>query len=172
MKNIILLALLVLVGLGCASVPNRPPAGTPDELVDFYEADPSLRGFLSRSYGYAIFPSVGKAGFGVGGAYGKGWVYEQGRFVGTSELVQVTIGFQIGGKGYSELIVFENERSFRDFSLGKLKLAAQVSAVAATSGASATAPYRNGVAIFITSEAGLMGEVSIGGQTFSFKPAK
>jgi len=157
--------------VACVSVPDVPNRSPSRELEAFYDVDPGLRGFVSRAYGYALYPSVGKGGLGIGGAYGKGWVYEHGRFVGTSELVQVTYGLQIGGKSYSELVVFEDERSFRHFKESKLQLAAQVAAVAVRTGASVNASYRNGVAIFTAAETGLMGEISVGGQQFSFKPA-
>jgi len=164
--------LLVATFIGCTTIPDVPNQSPSRELEAFYDADPSLRNFVAKSYGYALYPSVGKGGFFVGGAYGKGWVYEHGHFVGTSELVQATYGLQIGGKSYSELVVFEDERSFKNFKEGKLQLAAQIAAVAIRTGASVNASYRNGVAIFTAAETGLMGEISVGGQQFSFKPVR
>jgi lipid-binding SYLF domain-containing protein len=161
---------ILLLCTACAHVPNEPTHSPAVELQEYYEVDPGMRNFVAGAYGYAIYPSVGKGGFGIGGAYGKGWVYEQGHFIGTSELVQVTYGLQIGGKAYSELVVFQDERSLRDFKKGNLQLSAQVSAVAVRTGGSANASYRNGVAIFTAAEKGLMGEISVGGQQFSFTP--
>lgn len=172
MKKItLMLSMLSLLAVSCVSVPNRPYQSASVELQPFYEADDSLKSFIANAYGYAIYPSVGKGGFGLGGAYGKGWVYENGRFIGTSELVQVTYGLQIGGKSYAELVVFQNAAALREFKEGRLQLAAQVSAVALRTGVSRNAPYRNGVAIFTAAEQGLMGEISVGGQQFSFKPS-
>lgn len=156
----------------CATVPNKPSMSRAEILEPFFDADSSFRDFISNAYGYAVYPSVGKGGFAIGGAFGKGWVFERGRFVGTSELVQVTYGLQIGGKSYSEIVVFENARAFKNFKEGHLQLSAQISAVALGTGASKNVPYRNGVAIFTANEQGLMGEISVGGQRFSFEPGK
>lgn len=134
--------------------------------------DPSLDEFLKNGYGYAIFPSVGKGGLVVGGAYGQGVVYEGDKLIGYADLTQATIGLQLGGQSYSELIVFQNEQALRTFTSGSLEFAAQASAVALKSGASADANYTDGVAVFTRSNAGLMYEASIGGQNFDFVPVE
>lgn len=133
-------------------------------------ADPSLQTFLDRAYGYAIFPTVGKGGAGVGGAYGKGEVFERGVKIGYCDLSQATIGLQLGGQAYTEVIAFENKAALDNFKSGKLKFAAQATAVALKSGASANAKYTDGVSVFTTNESGLMAEAAIGGQSFSFLP--
>lgn len=133
--------------------------------------DPSLDEFIMSGHGYAIFPSVGKGGVGLGGAYGKGVVYEGDRLLGYTDLTQATIGLQLGGQSYSELIVFENEMALRDFTSGDLEFAAQASAVALKAGASADAEFTDGVAVFTRPIGGLMYEASIGGQQFDFVPA-
>jgi lipid-binding SYLF domain-containing protein len=133
------------------------------------KADPEITRFLDEAAGYAVFPSVGKGGAGLGGAYGKGVVFEGGKAVGWTSLTQVTVGFQLGGQAYSEIIFFETPRALADFKKGQLALAAQVSAVVAASGASANAKYQQGVAVFTLPKAGLMSEASVGGQKFSFR---
>ena len=97
-------------------------------------------------------------------------VYEQGRRIGTTELTQVTVGLQIGGQTYSELIFFQREGDLRSFCRGNFEFDAQATAVALDSGAGANADYDKGVAIFTLGEKGLMAEASIGGQKFSFEP--
>jgi lipid-binding SYLF domain-containing protein len=149
--------------------------GVPDKdiavTIDAFKAkDPTMQTFFDKAYGYAVFPNVGKGAFFVGGAYGEGKVYEKGNLIGTSELTQVTVGFQAGGQAYSEIIFFKDKKTLNDFKAGKFKLGAQASAVAATSGASANVDYSEGVAIFTMTKGGLMLEASVGGQKFSFKP--
>lgn len=131
--------------------------------------DPSLVANFNRAAGYAVFPSVGKGGVGVGGAYGKGVLYEGGRVVGYCDLSQASIGFQLGGQSYTEIIAFENQESVGDFKEGRFRFDAQATAVALKSGAGANAKYKNGVAVFTMNESGLMYEASVGGQKFSYQ---
>src|SRR5690606_34069387 len=112
----------------------------------FKNADSSLQGFLDKSYGYAVFPDVGKGGLGLGGAYGRGQVFEQGRLIGYCDLSQATIGLQAGAQTYSELIVFENKEALDRFTSGRFEFSANASAVALKAGAAAAADYTNGVA--------------------------
>ena len=133
------------------------------------EKDPGLIKFFSKSYGYALFPSIGKGGMGIGGAHGRGLVYQGGSTTGRSSMTQATIGLQLGGQSYIEVLFFEDKRAYEHFIGGKFKLAAQASAVAVNEGASADAGYNDGVAIFTATKGGLMFEASVGGQKFTFK---
>jgi lipid-binding SYLF domain-containing protein len=134
--------------------------------------DPNLeRWFDDGSYGYAVFPSVGKGAIGIGGAYGEGEVFEEGRRIGTATLSQGTIGLQLGGQAYSEVVFFRDKIALETFKLDTLELSAQASAVAIEAGASADADYEAGVAIFTMAKGGLMFEASVGGQKFKFTPA-
>jgi len=126
--------------------------------------------FFKKSYGYAFFPTVGKGGFGFGGAYGKGRVYVKGKYIADTSLSQFTIGFQAGGQAYSQIIFFEDEHSFVSFSRGNFELGAQASAVAIKAGVSADADFENGMAIFTVAKGGLMYEASVGGQSFDYEP--
>lgn len=142
-----------------------------DASVSTFEAaDPGLPRFLSGAAGYAVFPSVGKGAVGVGAAFGRGVLYERGQPTGRTTLTQVTVGAQLGGQAYSELVVLESEEAVAKFKKGQLTMAAQVSAVAATAGASANARYERGVAVFTLARGGLMAEASVGGQKFGFRP--
>jgi lipid-binding SYLF domain-containing protein len=125
---------------------------------------------FSDAVGYAVFPTVGKGAIGIGGARGKGWVYQGGAIVGKSTLTQVSIGFQLGGQAYSEIVFFQTKQALDNFKLGHLKLDAQASAIALTARASADLAYRNGVAIVTMAKGGLMYEASVGGQKFSYTP--
>jgi len=137
-------------------------------VAEFKKADPSLKRFFSSAHAYAVFPTVGKGGFGIGGAYGSGVVFRGGNVVGETSLTQLTIGFQLGGQAYREIVFFRDKRSFNDFKNGNFELSAQASAVAATYGASADADFENGVAVFTLAKGGLMYEASVGGQKFSY----
>jgi lipid-binding SYLF domain-containing protein len=139
-------------------------------IAKFKEKDPGLARVFAQSAGYAVFPTVAKGGLGIGGARGKGYVYEHGRLVGRSTLTQVTFGLQAGGQAYSEVIFFKDEGALANFKRGHLKLDAQASAVALTARASADLAYRDGVAIVTMAEGGLMYEASVGGQKLSFHP--
>lgn len=135
----------------------------------FKKKDPGIRYFFDKSYAYAVFPTVGKGGIGIGGAYGSGRVYKQGKYVGTANLKQISIGFQLGGQAYSEVIFFQNSHTYRKFTNGKLKFGAQASAVAVNKGAAAKTAFQNGVAIFTATKGGLMYEATVAGQSFDFK---
>ncbi len=131
--------------------------------------DPTLGPILRDAKGYAVFPSVGKGAVGVGGAYGKGVLYEAGVFSGYCDLSQASIGLQLGGQAYSEIIAFSTPEALTLFKTGNFAFDAQATAVALKSGAGANAKYSNGIAVFTMDEAGLMYEASIGGQKFSYQ---
>jgi lipid-binding SYLF domain-containing protein len=141
-----------------------------ETIAAFKKKDPKLQAFFDKAYGYAVFPTVGKGAIGIGGAHGKGVVFRGGKAIGSSSLTQVTIGFQLGGQAYSEIIFFKDKRTLDNFKAGNFELGAQASAVAATAGAAANADYEKGVAIFTMAKGGLMYEASVGGQKFSYHP--
>ena len=145
--------------------------------------------FHNSAYGYAVFPTIGKGGIGIGGAYGKGQVYRGGRVTGTARLFKATIGFQLGGQAFSEIIFFKDKRAYDEFTGGSFEFDASASAVAITAGAQAKAGtegatagasagpatgtqakarYHKGMAVFVHTIGGLMYEAAIGGQRFSF----
>lgn len=138
-------------------------------IQKFEEGDPGMQAWFAEAYGYVVFPSVGKGGIGIGGAHGKGLVYEQKTLVGKSTLTEVTIGFQLGGQAFSEVIFFKDKTAFDDFTRENFEFGAQVSAVALTAGVSADLAYSGGVAVVTATKGGLMYEASVGGQKFSFE---
>ena len=137
---------------------------------EFLKADWKMEKHFKNAYGYVIFPNVGKGAIGIGGAAGNGVAYEQGEEIGMAKLTQVSIGFQWGGQAYREIIFFENKEALDNFKANNIELSAQVSAVAATAGASADANYKEGVMVFTMQKGGLMYEASVGGQKFKFEP--
>ena len=166
-----------LAALGCAS--TRPPAGASldalteqanDTVALFQERDPSMDRFFERSYGWAVFPKVTKGAAGIGAANGRGLVIEDGDIVGYSTVTQATIGFQLGGQTYREIVFFQTRPDLEHFKAGRFEFDAQASAVAARAGASADANYARGAAVFTMTRAGLMYEASIGGQKFTYEP--
>ena len=161
------------------------------DTIEVYKNSETVQPFFESAYGYAVFPTVGKGGIGIGGAFGKGRVYKKGKVTGAVTLVKATIGFQLGGQAFSEMIFFEDKRAYDDFTSGNFEFDATASAVAITAGVQAKAgtegttagasagpatgkqapsSYRKGMAVFIHTIGGLMYEASIGGQKFSFKP--
>lgn len=132
--------------------------------------DASMQRFFDNAVAYVIIPSVGKAGFGVGGARGKGLLYEDGKPAAIVTLTQLTVGFQWGGQIYSEFLFFRDDAAVGDFKRGNYELGAQASAVAVSKGVSADADYQSGIAIFTRAKGGLMYEASVGGQKFSIEP--
>lgn len=140
-------------------------------IVDAKAKDPDIQRFFDESAGYAVFPTVGKGGIGVGGARGKGLVIVNGKVDGHATLTQLTIGFQLGGQTYSEFIFFKDEAALEQFRRGNFEMGAQASAVAVTAGASADANYDRGVAVFTNVKGGLMYEATIAGQKFNYEPA-
>ena len=138
-------------------------------VAAFRAADPTISRFFDNSYGYAIFPVVTKGGAGIGAAHGKdAVVYEQGRVVGFAELTQVTLGAQLGGQDFREIVFFQDKAALDLFKRNELQFSANASAVAASSGSAASADYASGVAVFTLPIGGLMFEASIGGQKFAF----
>jgi lipid-binding SYLF domain-containing protein len=133
---------------------------------EMLDKDPDMQRFFDSAVAYVIIPTVGKGGIGIGGARGKGLLYEGGNITGEVTLTQLTIGFQWGGQAYSEFIFFKDDVALADFKRGNYELGAQASAVAVTAGASADANYSGGVAIFTQAKGGLMYEASVGGQKF------
>jgi lipid-binding SYLF domain-containing protein len=138
-------------------------------LAEMIEKSPKLQSFKDKSFGYAVFPKITKGAIGIGGAGGKGIVFKDSVTTGQSTLSQATIGFQLGGQQYSEVIFFENKDAYDNFTNEKVKFDGQASAVAITSGASADVAFKGGMAVFTMAKGGLMFEASIGGQHFSFK---
>lgn len=136
----------------------------------FKEVDPSLQNYFDNAYAYVIFPNIVKGGLGIGGARGRGEVYERGRKIGDARVTQFTIGAQVGGQAYAEVIFFEDKDALENFKGSKMEFAAQISAIAASAGASKDAAYKNGVVVFTAGKKGLMAEASVGGQKFKFIP--
>jgi lipid-binding SYLF domain-containing protein len=162
-----------LVCLAIAASPVSSAGGqdnVPPVIAKFKEKDPRVAKAFDDAYGYVVFPTVGKGAIGIGGARGKGWVYERGKRIGRATLTQVTIGLQLGGQAYSEVIFFEDKAALDDFTRGNFEFDAQVSAIAVTARAAGDLPYRKGVAVVTMGKGGLMYEASVGGQKFSYTP--
>jgi len=155
-----------------ADAQGKMDAKVAQTIATFKTKDPGLKRFFSKAHGYAVFPTVGKGGIGIGGAYGEGKVYRQGKYIGTTSVSQITIGLQLGGQAYSEVIFFGSRAALDKFTAGNFEFSAQASAVAVTAGASADADYDGGLAVFTMAKGGLMYEASVGGQKFSYTAAK
>jgi hypothetical protein len=160
-----------------------------DTVTLFRNAGQSA-GFFKSSYGYAVFPTIGKGAIGIGGAHGKGHVYANGKWVGSTSMTQLSIGFALGGQAYSQIVFLQDKRSFDEFTSGQFGFDASIGAVAITAAASGTVgtsganagasggkndaatagDYHKGVAVFTIAKGGAMFEASVAGQKFSYTP--
>jgi lipid-binding SYLF domain-containing protein len=187
-------SILIAATIGIATLSFAAPARADkySETIELFKEAGESNAFFGKSYGYAVFPTIGKGGLGIGGAYGKGRVYAGGQAVGESSMTQLSVGFQAGGQGYSLIIFFEDKRSFDEFTSGSFEFGAQASAVAITAAASAGAgttgtaagasggksdattvgDYYKGMAQFVIVKGGAMYEAAIAGAKFSYKPLK
>ena len=160
-----------------------------DTVNSFKEAS-DTSSIFKEAYGFAVFPNIGKGGMGIGAAYGRGKVYVKGKYTGDVSMSQLTIGFQLGGQAYSQVIFFKDKRAYNEFTADSFEFGAQATAVAITLGASietstkglsvgvttgedsqAITNYYKGMAVYTLAKGGLMYEASIGGQKFTFRSA-
>jgi lipid-binding SYLF domain-containing protein len=167
---------LLIGASACATAPRTDSARQNLEasaeatLESMRTRDPGLRDLLGSSAGYVVFPDIGKGGAVVGAAYGRGILFEHGRPAGYVELNQGSIGAQLGGQSFEELIVFHDRDAVDRLKAGTFELGANASAVALTAGAAAGTTFRDGVAVFTVPRGGLMAELSISGQKLNFQP--
>jgi len=183
--SMVLLAMLLVTGVAAASDDADYKA-----TIDLFRHAGESAAFFHDCYGYAVFPTIGKGAFVVGGAHGKGRVYEHGKYVGDTALTQVSVGFQAGGEGYSQIIFFQDKRAFEEFTKGNFEFDAGVRVVAITAAAggqagtqgvsgdvsagkkdAATAgQYYKGMAVFTIVKGGALYQASVAGQKYSYKP--
>ena len=181
---LLLIATLLLVTGFTAKADNYQQA------VENFKSSPETKAFFSKAYGYAVYPTIGKGGIGIGAAHGKGEVYLKNKKVGQSSMTQISIGFQLGGQVYSQIIFFQDKRSFDEFTSGNFEFSAGASAVAITAAAQAQvgssgisssqgtdsnstkqnkAIYHKGMAVMTLTKGGLMYEAALAGQKYSYK---
>jgi lipid-binding SYLF domain-containing protein len=174
-----LTAILIILFFAAAATPlaafspdvnDRLELNVASAILDIKQADPGIESFFENAAGYAVLPSVGKGGFVVGGAYGKGLVITNDQVDGYTTMTQATVGLQLGGQKYAQFIFFRDQAALEHFKRGNFEFGAQASAVAITKGASADANYDKGVVIFTHAGGGLMLEGTIGGQKFTYTP--
>ena len=146
----------------------KPDPKTIEALNKFKQIS-ALKPYFKKAKGYAVFPNIGKAGIGIGGARGKGEVFEKDEVIGSTSVTQLSIGLQLGGQAFSQIIFFKDKKDLERFTQGNFEFGASASAALITEGANASADYSDGVAVLTFSKGGLMYEASIGGQKFSFQ---
>ena len=174
-SNLVTLALLVFVAFLLPHSTRAQDKKTENLLsesskakAEFVKTDPTMASLFDSSYGYVIFPKIGKGGLIIGGSGGDGILYEKGTPVGSVKTGQVTVGAQIGGQTYREVIFFENKDALDRMKQSKTEFSGQISAVALKSGVSQNAKYADGVAVFTQNLGGLMAEATVGGQKFKY----
>jgi len=184
----LLLVFFILVTITASTCPALAESYT--DTINLFQKSPQVKPFFAGAYGYAVFPTVGKGGIGIGGAYGKGQVYRDGKVTGTVTLVKLSAGFQFGGQAFSEIIFFQDKRAYDEFTSGSFEFDATASAVAITAGAQAqvgrggntaglslgpatghqqATRYVRGMAVFVHTIGGLMYEAALSGQKFLYK---
>ncbi len=187
MKRILQITLLTLLMSFICTIAWADEYSDTRKMFD----DAGIGDMFTNAYGYALFPTIGKAGLVVGGAYGEGRVYEQGKYIGDTSLSQATLGFQLGGAGFSQVIFFQDKRALSEFTQGTFEFGAEAQATALTAAAGASARtvgssmgasggknnatigsagYHKGLATFTITKGGLMYEASVGGQKFNYTP--
>ncbi len=174
-------ALGILVGAASAA--------SDSDTVKLFKASDESSSYFSSSYGYAVFPTIGKGGLGIGAAHGTGHVYERGKLIGEVTMNQLSIGFQAGGKAYSEIIFFQDKESLDRFTSGNFEFSGDVGAIVITASASASVGttgenasasmqkkdaetqggYHQGMAVFTIAKGGLMYNATVAGQKFSYE---
>lgn len=171
---IALVALVSIVPAGAAKQDqaSKDAKAVADAIAQFKQSDKLLPKWFDAAYGYVVFPSITKGAVGIGAASGDGRVYEKNAYIGDARVTQVTVGAQLGGQSFSEVIFFETKDALDRFKQDRFEMTAGLSAVAAAEGASKDAKYTQGVAVFTLAKKGLMAEASVGGQKFKFTPIK
>jgi lipid-binding SYLF domain-containing protein len=190
MKKVPILLIVAFV-LGISTIAFAAEVENYSSTVNGFRKSPTVEKFFNNSYGYAVFPTIGKAGYVIGGSYGEGQVYKGGEVTGKSKVIEGSIGFQAGGEAFSEIIFFQDKRAYDEFTSGSFEFGASAQVVVVTAGAEAQAgtagvsagastvpktgvqmetEYFKGMATFAQAEGGLMLGVSIGGQKFIFEP--
>ncbi len=180
MTHVLRLALLVpaLILLATAPASAKRQKKTDDELhqqvqeikKEWQKQDESFNATLNKAYGYAIFPEVGKGGFVVGASHGEAEVYEKGKLIGRAKMTQTTVGAQVGGQTFAEVILFENKDALERFKQGRFEGSAAASAIGGKKGAASASKYKDGTAIMVLPLKGAMAEAAGGGQKFEFEP--
>ena len=184
--NKVLMFLITLLFL-VAVFPAK--ADSYSQSIENFKSSDVTKDFFSKAYGYAVYPTIGKGGFGIGAAHGKGLVYLKNKKVGESSMTQFSIGFQLGGQVFSQIIFFQDKRSFDEFTSGNFEFSAEASAVALTLAAQAKAgssgisssqgtdedstkqnkaKYHKGMAVMTLAKGGLMYEAALAGQKYSY----
>jgi len=172
MKTIIAgLALTACLGATAQTVGDKQIMNDAKEAMTLLvEKENALQEFFDTSAGYVIFPNVGEGGFIIGAASGNGVLYENGSAQGMADLKKVDVGFQIGGQAVTEVIFFETQVAVDEFKTGDFEIAGEVAAVAIKEGASEKLNYDDNVLVVAMPKAGLMADVSVGGQKFNYTP--
>lgn len=190
MRKLNVLLPLIVMASSVFGISSAFGADDYSSTIKLFDESPQVQPYFKNAYGYAVFPTIGKGGLGIGGAHGKGQVYRGGKITGKTTMTKISIGLQAGGQAFSQIIFFEDKRAYDEFTSGEFAFDAQASAVAITAGAQAQAgstgstagasagspgkqaktSYRKGMAIFVHIKGGLMYEAAIAGQKFSFEP--
>ena len=189
-----------LVGIGLAVLMVALPVSAKRKVQDYsatienFKKIPVVAPFFNSAHAYAVFPSIGKGGLGIGGSHGKGQIYEGGKVTGFTSTSDISIGLQAGGQAYAQVIFFENADALIRFTGGNFEFEASASAIAVQSSAKASAgtegsgagasgsktadkattaaSYQKGMAIFTMAKGGLMYAATIAGQKYTYKPVE
>jgi len=154
-----------------AAAPERVE-GVQDAIALFKKKDSTIEQLFASSAGYAVIPNVGEGAFIIGGAHGAGEAFEGGSYIGRVSVSEVSIGAQVGGQSYSQVVFFETAEAFKKLKENSFQFAAEVSAIGVDQGVAKNAKFKDGVATFVIPKQGLMASAAVGGQKLSFEAAK
>jgi lipid-binding SYLF domain-containing protein len=183
LQQFLFLSLALIAAVGVAN------AGKYEDTLSLFKNAGESAAFFKNSYAYALFPNIGEGGLIVGGAFGRGQVYVGGKLVGDATMKQLSVGFQAGGKDYTQIIFFQDKPALDQFESGSFEFSAGASAIAITAGANASAGtngvtsgasagkrdaitdgvYNDGMAVFTIAKGGLMYAATLAGQKFTYK---
>ena len=149
---------------------NKKQVASANAITQVKERIPRSQPFFDDAYGMAVYPSITRLGFGFGGAVGKGFVSEGDSIIGTTRFYQFTSGIQAGVRNFSMIVLFKDKEALEAFKLGKMQFLGQAGLAAGTKGIAGTPAFNDGVAIFTVTRLGLMGEFTVSGAKFSYRP--
>ena len=190
MKRVIPLTAVIFMLASASALAEREVEDYSD-TIDMFKQNPTVAPFFDSAYGYAVFPTIGKGGLGFGAAHGAGQVYRDGEVTGLTAMTNISFGLQAGGQAYMQVIFFENQAAYDNFTSGNFEFSAQAAAIAiqasgqagtstegtGVSGGTGAAQqksvdYQNSLLVFTMAKGGLMYEATIAGQKYSFDPVE
>ena len=170
--SFMLFAGLALFGaMGSSQAQGGMDGDVNETLARLFRHVPGTQGLAARAAGVLVFPTVVKAGIGIGGEYGEGELRVGGRTAGYYNTASASIGFQLGAEARSVVIMFMTPHSFNEFRrMDGFKVGVDGSIAIITVGAGGSVDTENitsPVIGFIIDPKGLMYNLTLEGSKIS-----